>query len=365
MSFRHLKAALLSIALTLSIAPAISAQEKTSLIHWQAILKQPQTWYSTGEALRIADNVLLYQRRSGGWPKNIDMATALDDRETARLISQKNAVDSTIDNGGTFTQLAFLARVYTQKSQLRHRDAFLKGLDYLFQAQYDNGGWPQFYPDRAGYYRHVTFNDGAMIGVMKLLRDVANQKPDYGFVDEARRTKAARAVEKGIECILKTQLIIGGQRTVWCAQYDEVTLEPAAARTYELVSLSGLESVEIVRFLMSIPKPSATVVEAIEGAVAWFQKSQIKGIRWIEKPDPSKPENIDRVVVSDPAAPPLWARFYQIDGNRPIFVGRDGVVKYDVAQIDHERRTNYAWYVDEPAKLLSKDYPQWRKRNGR
>ena len=319
----------------------------------------------SSEALRIADNVLLYQRNSGGWPKNVDMTLALNDRESARLISKRNADDATIDNGSTYTQLAFLARVYTQQSLPRHRDSFLKGLDYLFQAQYDNGGWPQFYPDRTGYYRHITFNDGAMIGVMKVLRDVANKKPDYAFVDEARRMKSARAVEKGVECILKTQLIIAGQRTVWCAQYDEVTLEPAVARKYELVSLSGLESVDIVRFLMSIPEPNATVVESVEGAVAWFQKSQLKGIRWIEKPDRSKPENIDRVVVNDPTAPPLWARFYQIDSNRPIFVGRDGVVKYDVALIDHERRTNYAWYVEEPAKLLNKDYPQWRKRIGR
>jgi PelA/Pel-15E family pectate lyase len=293
------------------------------------------------------------------------MSAPLGERERAQLIKKKSATDSTIDNGATYTQLMFLAKVHELQPQSRHLQAFIKGFDYLLAAQYDNGGWPQFYPDLSGYYRHITFNDGAMIGVMKLLLDVANKKLMDPFVDENRRDKAQRAVQKGIDCILKTQLIIDGQRTVWCAQYDEVTLKPTAARTYELVSLSGLESVDIVRFLMSIPNPNSTVIEAIESAVAWFHKSQLNGIRWGEKKDGSKPQLIDRVVVSDPNAPPLWARFYELNTNRPIFVGRDGVVKYDVAAIEPERRNGYAWYVDEPAKLLDRDYPQWRTKTGR
>lgn len=323
-------------------------------IAWNDAQDKPQEWYGTVEALRIADNLLLYQRTSGGWPKNIDMAKPLADSDRKALAAQKKKIDSTIDNGATYTQLSFLARVYVAQQQERHRESFLKGLDYLLKAQYANGGWPQFYPDLSGYYKHITFNDNAMIGVMKLLRDVAAAKPAYAFVDEARRASAAKAVEKGIECILKTQVVVNGKRTVWCAQHDEVTLGPAPARKFEPVSLSGGESVGIVRFLMSIKNPSPEIVEAIESAVAWFEKSQLKGIKWV-----------DSVVVKDPDGGSIWARFYEIDGNRPIFVGRDGVVKYDVMQIEDERRTNYAWYVDEPAKLLKKDYPDWRKKNGR
>jgi PelA/Pel-15E family pectate lyase len=176
---------------------------------------------------------------------------------------------------------------------------------------------------------------------MKLLRDVAAAKPQYAFVDEARRANAANAVEKGIECILKTQIVVNGRRTVWCAQHDEITLAPAPARKYEVVSLSGGESVDVVRFLMSIKNPSAAVVEAIEAAVAWFKEAQLK----------------------DTQGGPIWARFYEIGTNRPIFVGRDGVVKYDLSQIDEERRNGYRWYVDDAAKLLSHDYPAWRKSN--
>src|SRR5437879_7822979 len=99
-----------------------------------------------------------------------------------------------------------------------------------------------------------------MIGVMRLLRDVAVKYPDYFFVDKARRERAAKAVEKGVECILKTQLMVSGRRTVWCAQHNEVTLAPAAARAYEPVSLSGPESVGIVEILMEIQRPGTREV---------------------------------------------------------------------------------------------------------
>jgi len=70
-----------------------------------------------------------------------------------------------------------------------------------------------------------------------------------------------------------------GELTVWCAQHDRVTLEPCKARAYELPSLSGQESDNIVLLLMSLPHPSADVVKSIEGAIKWFQKSEIKGIQ--------------------------------------------------------------------------------------
>jgi PelA/Pel-15E family pectate lyase len=338
--------------------------EAVGTIAWADAQNKPEEWYASAEALRIADIVLLFQRDSGGWPKNIDMGKPLNEDDRAALLRQKKDIDSTIDNGATYTQLSFLARVYTAQHQERHRESFLQGLDYLFKAQYANGGWPQFYPDLSGYYKHITFNDDAMIGVMKLLRDVAVGKPQFAFVDEVRRASAARAVEKGIECILKTQVIVNGKRTVWCAQHDEVTLAPAPARKFEVISLSGGESVGIVRFLMSIKNPSPAVIEAVNAAIKWFDETQLVGIKWVEKRDASQPNGFDRVVVTDTEGGPIWARFYEMGTNKPIFVGRDGVVKYDVAQIEHERRTGYNWYVDEPLKLLQKDYPAWRKQIG-
>jgi PelA/Pel-15E family pectate lyase len=155
---------------------------------------------------------------------------------------------------------------------------------------------------------------------------------------------------------------VDGKLTVWGAQHDEVTLLPAAARAFEPASLTGGESVGIVRFLMGISQPDERVIKSIESAIGWFEKSKLTGIRWEEKPDPSKPHGYDRVVLKDAKAGPIWARFYEIKTNRPIFIGRDSVIKYDVAEIEEERRNGYSWYVDEPIKLIGKEYPAWQKK---
>jgi PelA/Pel-15E family pectate lyase len=347
-------------------AAAQTADKTAPAVKWRDALKQKSDWYAGAEALRVADNLLLYQREVGGWPKNIDMAAPLDEKQRAELLKLKgetgNEAAATIDNGATFSQLEYLARVYTAQKQERHREAFFKGLDYLLAAQYENGGWPQYYPLRKGYYTHITYNDNAMVGVLELLRDVARRRPDYTFVDDARRLKSEKAVERGVECILKTQVKIDGKLTVWGAQHDEVTLAPAPARRFEPISLASKESVAVTRFLMSIERPDPRVVEAIESAVAWFNSSQLSGLRWIEKEDKSQPGGFERTVVKDPQAPPVWARFYEIGTNRPVFEGRDNVVRYSVLEIEAERRNGYGWYTEEPSKLINKDYPAWHKR---
>jgi len=335
---------------------------QTTRVAWRDCLNQKAEWYGSAEAVRIADNLLLFQRGIGGWQKNVEMAKLLSAAEKADATDQKEQNDATIDNGATYTQMIYLARVFNATRQERFKEAFIKGLDYLLKAQYANGGWPQYYPRLTGYYKHITFNDDAMVGVMSLLREIARKQSAYVFVDDARRSRSEQAVSKGIECILKSQIIVSGKRTAWCAQHDEVTLAPADARAYEKISLSGGETVGIIRFLMTIDRPSPRVVEAIQSAIVWLEQVKLTGIKVVEKQDSSLPNGLDRVVVQDSQAEPLWARFYEIGTNRPIFCGRDGVIKYSLAEIEHERRTGYRWYVNSPAKLLIQDYPAWQKK---
>jgi PelA/Pel-15E family pectate lyase len=113
---------------------------------------------------------------------------------------------------------------------------------------------------------------------------------------------------------------------------------------------------------MGIDQPDERVIKSIESAITWFEKAKLTGIRWEQKPDASKSRGYDRVVLKDVDAGPIWARFYEIKTNRPIFIGRDSVIKYDVSEIEEERRNGYSWYVEEPAKLLSKEYPAWQKK---
>ncbi|HEY0461227.1 MAG TPA: pectate lyase, partial [Pyrinomonadaceae bacterium] len=334
------------------------------LVSWSEVLKQSPLWYQTDEAARIADQVVLYQKDNGGWEKNLDMTAMLTEAERATLLKEKsNTSETTIDNRTSYTQVAFLAKAITGSLQKttpptnfpKHREAFFKGLDYLLAAQYESGGFPQFYPLKKGYYTHITFNDDAMIGVLKVLREIAKKKEDYLFVDEARRLKAEQAVEKALPLILKLQVEVGGKKTVWAAQYDENTFKPAAARKFEPISLTAGESVGIVRYLMYDSKPDKTTIEAIESAIAWYRANKIEGIRWERVAGENR-------VVKDKNAPPIWARFYEIETMKPIFIGRDAVIKYDVAEIEAERRNGYAWYTSEPNDLLEKDYPKWKEK---
>jgi PelA/Pel-15E family pectate lyase len=200
-----------------------------------------------------------------------------------------------------------------------------------------------------------------MIGVMSLLRDMAEQRADYRFVDDGRMSRVRLALRKGIECVLRTQIVVDGTKTAWCAQHDAKTLKPAPARSYEKISISGGESAGIVRFLMGVDKPNPRIKEAIQSAIAWFDRVKIEGLSIVRKPDDSE-KGYDKVVVRDADAPPVWARFYEIGTNRPIFCGRDGIIKYSLAEIEHERRTGYSWYVSSPRDLLAKDYPAWQKK---
>ena len=202
-----------------------------------------------------------------------------------------------------------------------------------------------------------------MIGVLQFLKEVANKGDDFKFVDEERRAKAEKAIAKGLEVILKTQVKINGVKTIWCAQHDEVTLEAAPARNFEPISVSGSESVGIVKYLMEIKNPTAEIVEAIESAVKWFDRNRILGIRIDTIPLKDSPRGFDRVVIQDKNAPPQWARFYEIPTNRPIFIGRDKVLRANLADIEIERRTGYSYYTNQPQKLLEVDYPKWKERN--
>ena len=317
-------------------------------------LRQPADWFSSGEAKEVAANILSFQSDLGGWPKNIDTTAA-------RYAGSRNELRPTFDNGATTDELRFLARIYNATKDDTYRSAFDRGLAYILKAQYANGGWPQYYPPGLKYPRYITFNDDAMVRLMQFLREV-ERAPTYEFVPEAQRSAARKAFDRGVDCILKCQIKVNGKLTVWCAQHDEIDFSPRRARSYELPSLSGSESVDIVRLLMSLDSPDARVIESVQAAVAWFKTAEIHGIRQEVKPDARAPKGTNKIVVKDPAAPPMWARFYEIGTNRPMFVDRDGIPKSDLSEIGYERRNGYGWLGYWPQSLLRTEYPAWLKR---
>lgn len=321
---------------------------------WNTFLTKPDSWFASPVGRGITQNVLSWQSSEGSWPKNNDTTQMPYTGDPAKI-------SGTFDNGATVGELRYLARAWKATRDERCQAAFLKGLDHILRAQYPTGGWPQFHPPSQSYHRHITFNDGSMVRVMEFLREVRTSDR-YGFVEEARRTACQGAFDRGIGCILKCQIRVEGRLTGWCAQHDEKNYQPRPGRAYELVSLSGAESVGIVRLLMNLDQPSPEVINAVDGAVAWLKAAQIKGWREAREQDAKSSKGWNKVMVADPNAPPLWARFYVIESNRPLYVDRDGVPKYRLSEIGYERRNGYAWHGDWPKNLIEKDYPTWKAR---
>ncbi|MBC7888476.1 MAG: pectate lyase [Ferruginibacter sp.] len=314
-----------------------------------------------------ADNMLLFQRGSGGWSKQFkgksfsyNVEFSADQKTDIAMEAKKD--DANIDNGSTTKEIRYLVRTYKKISNPKYLAAAENGVRYLLKAQYKNGGWPQYYPDRSSYRGQVTFNDNAMINALRILQDVALKQNDLETVNEALIEPSADAVSKGIDCIIKTQIRVDGKLTAWCQQYDEFTLKPAKARAYELPSLSGSETVNIIEFLMSQPNPSPQVIEAVNKGVEWLRLVQITGYKVVDIPAPDTEKGKDKQLVADNTST-IWARYYEIGTNKPFFCDRDGIVKYSMQDIGYERRNGYAWYGAWAKKLLETDFPSWDKKN--
>jgi PelA/Pel-15E family pectate lyase len=324
-----------------------------------SFLKMPKEWYSSADAITIANNVIQYQSPEGGWPKSTNLAKAPLSPDDIPKSGEGRA--NSLDNDATTVPMEFLALLIDASGKEEYKASFNRGLDYLFKAQYPNGGWPQFWPLRGNkYYSRITYNDGAMIRVMDLLQKVAKGNNPFSFVDSCRQQKAEKAVQLGIDCILKTQIKQNNKLAAWCAQHDEKTLKPAWARAYEPPSLSGSESVGVVRFLMSIENPSTEIITAITGAVEWFKEVQIDGYKCIRgiNDDGQK----DSWLEADENAKPLWARFYELETNKPLFLGRDSKFRYSLKEIEVERRGGYRYYGNWANTLINIEYPEWQKK---
>ena len=366
-------------------APKSAALEKTRLIpidlsefasgigHWRKLrddsrfiqVEQDQPAYAAFQVREIVDNILLFQRANGGWPKDYDMTAILTPQQRARVAATRDHDDTSYDNDNIFSQVKYLAHAVHQEENREWKAACERGFDFILHSQYANGGFPQRYPDPHGYHAHITFNDGVMSGALQLLKDADDHVEYFQWLDDSRRQQAKEAVDRGITCILRCQIGIDGELTGWCQQHDEVTFEARPARTFELASICPQETAQIARFLMSLPHPSAEIERAVDSAIAWLKQTAIAGIR-VEKVKSTPASflrhdtDLDVVVVEDDSANVIWARHYELASNRPVFAGRDGVKKYALAQIERERRTGTPWYGSWPRDLIEKDFPRWK-----
>jgi PelA/Pel-15E family pectate lyase len=328
--------------------------------HWQ--LEHNEINYSRlapYKTIEIANNFLAWQNKDGGWPKNIDWLAILNIDSVRNALRPKSR-QSTLDNRNTFAQIRFLSTVYYYTKDKIYLRSAERGLNYLLATQNASGGWRGWDVDA------ITFNDEVMTGVMELFLEISDKNPIYDWITPSLRKQIIRSYKRALDVTLRCQVVVNGEKTVWCQQLDHNTLLPCNARTFELASLTANESCDVLLFLMKIKQPNQEIISAVESGVRWLEKSKINGIR-VEKIPLSKDKIInhlypyDLIVVEDSLAKPLWARFYEIETNRPFMCTRQGQKVYNLSEIDPERRTGYAWYGSWPEKVF-KEYPLWKVR---
>ena len=310
-------------------------------------------YLQSSDAIRTAQVILSFQTPSGGWSKRTDMAGL--PRQPGQMFGVEKSYIPTFDNGATTTQLRWLAAFYpyapvSLKPQLQ--TALQQGVQFVLAAQYPNGGVAQTYPLQGGYHDAVTLNDHVLLQLFRLLKDVATA-PLFAMLPENLKQQAQQQFLLGIELLLKAQVKLNGKLTIWAAQHHPLTLEPMAARAYELAALASSESAGVTLLLMELPKPSPAVINAVEAAVSWFLDKQIADTKVVR-------DDKGMHLVPAPGAKPLWARFYDLKTQQPLFVDRDGSIKTQVTDLSLERQQGYGWYQSNAAAVL-KVYPKWRK----
>ena len=352
----------------------------------------PWDLYDADQILAIAENILAFQNDDGGWPKNIDYQRIYTHRELM-AVDTSGIEPSTLDNRNTYAQIRYLCRVWEQAKSLselapeRYLNSALEGIRWILSVQHpENGGFTGYHVDA------ITFNDEVMTGTLRLLRDIANGTECFSAVPSELRGMAQAAYDRGIDCILETQISVtlpdgSVLLTAWCQQHsNEKPFVPVWARSFEPPSICSWESFEVLKLLMEIPEPDERVIQAVRAGCAFFSRNDVrisgKRIEIVETEPIVLNDRVyttDRFMVDDPDARDMWARFYALDesfdivsgatyeikGNYPsvldpIWCDRECQFVEEYNLLSRERRNGYD-YVTFAGDWVLKIYEEWEK----
>lgn len=256
-------------------------------------------------AREAADAIIYGQTPAGGWHYFIDFdPTGLDEwyeKTASRFLFGYEEYryyygNATFDDQVTPDAAGFLLRYYKLTLEPAYRAPLLKALDFVLDAQYPNGLWPQRYPLRYDYAHdgfpdytaYYTLNDGATQAAVELLLEA------WETLGDPRYFAAARLAMEGIIAIQGPE----GQGG-WAEQYGP-DARPVAARTHEPAGYVVRESLGVVDLLSRfwLITGDRRYLAPIPRAIDWF-------------------ERINRESAEDRYPRP---RYWEPGSNRPVYV---------------------------------------------
>jgi len=293
---------------------------------------QAEQWFGSDESIRLADNLLLFQRSSGGWQGSANFTGVFVSQiQKDFILTQKDNIDASLDNGATIPEIRYLIRLYQATRIERFKTGYMLGLNAVLNSQYSNGGLTQalYRPATTGFSGEITHNDDVMINVLYFWRDIIRTPASFWSIDGSTVAQIKTSLTKGIQNILDSQIYSNGQQmlTAWAGKHERTTLVPTWARDFEPPSIMSYESIMVARFLMAIDtlyqdrtiisQTMQTGIEnAVHAAVAFLAHVEILG--YLHQPS----TGINKALVPSPGAKGLWARFIDIETFDPLFVDR-------------------------------------------
>jgi len=285
-----------------------------------------EAYKTTGDAVfleharRAADALIWGQHPSGGWHYLIDFDMP-GIRKWYEDVASKcwgweeylhYYGNCTFDDEATSAPTLFLLDLYTETLDPRYREPLLKALDFILDAQYPNGAWPQRYPlknefvhgGHHDYTSFYTFNDGVMRSNIDVLLEAWRKLGNVGYLEAARR---------GMDFYIAAQL--PKPQAGWADQYG-FDMKPAWARLFEPPAVATGQTVRSIRDLEFFYTVTGDrrYLAPIPAAIAWLESATINT-------DMSKKFNHPYFGIPRSYT---HAYYYEPGTNRPIYAHRSG-----------------------------------------
>lgn len=299
-------------------------------------------------ATEVAEALIWGQLPVGGWNYMIDFAGDRSLREWYNTIG-KNAWgfeehnqyygNATFDDVTTSKAAEFLLRIYLEKMDPRFKPALDKAIDFVLEAQYPLGGWPQRYPlmhnhphhGKEDYTSFYTYNDDVIWGNLEFLIDC------YYTLGEERLLDP---IHRAMNFFIITQH--GNPQGGWTEQYD-MNLQPVHARTYEPAALMPGATFRNALHMLNFYKYTGDrrYLSRIPDAIEWLKASSL--------PD----DQTEDGTRTHPT-------FVEVGTNRGLYAHRKGTGvsdgKYWVDYNDKNLLAHYGGKANVNIKLLEDEY---------